>query len=270
VASIILLTSYVSPQITMTSVCLWKLKDADATTLHQMELVFGNIANHAGHVMVGTGGGYGLNYALYGGGYYDVKDWHEMLIASIGQEAHYERMARQMKDARAALEDVEYYYMIHFFTDPALWAGGKAIAKEDLAIAFEKAMKADPRPYARTSGFLGVTAHRKKWQARISYGGKLRHLGTFGTAEEAALAYDKAARQCGETKQMNYESLEAAEEAAAQACSAQPPAKRQKTTTSHEGQAAGWFIEGLAPVGEKPWHWIEEEEDWVPGDYWHK
>jgi hypothetical protein len=30
------------------------------------------------------------------------------------------------------------------------------------------------------------------------------------------------------------------------------------------------FIEGLAPVGEKPWHWIEEEEDWVPGDYWHK
>jgi hypothetical protein len=36
-----------------------------ATTLAQMEMVFGDdgvrdIANHVGHVMAGTGGGYGL------------------------------------------------------------------------------------------------------------------------------------------------------------------------------------------------------------------
>jgi hypothetical protein len=42
-------------------------------------------------------------------------------------------------------------------------------------------------------------------------------------------------------------------------------AKRRKT--SHKGQAVGWLIEGLAPMGERPWHWVEEESDWVVADY---
>jgi hypothetical protein len=43
------------------------------------------------------------------------------------------------------------------------------------------------------------------------------YLGSFKTKQEAALAYDKAARQCGKDVLLNYDSLEAAEEAAAYA-----------------------------------------------------
>jgi hypothetical protein len=69
-----------------------------------------------------------------------------------------------------------------------------------------------PRP---PSGFHGVSAIKKRWRAQIYYDSKDHHLGLFDTKQEAALAYDRAARQCGKDKPLNYESIEAAEEAAA-------------------------------------------------------
>jgi hypothetical protein len=65
-----------------------------------------------------------------------------------------------------------------------------------------------------SSGFYGVSARKKRWSAVITYDSKKHYLGCFDTKQEAALAYDKAARQCGEDKPLNYESIAAAEEAA--------------------------------------------------------
>jgi hypothetical protein len=71
-----------------------------------------------------------------------------------------------------------------------------------------------PRP---PSGFYGVSASGKRWTAQIRYDNKKHYLGIFDTKQEAALAYDRAARQCGKDKPLNYESIAAAEEAAANA-----------------------------------------------------
>jgi hypothetical protein len=65
-----------------------------------------------------------------------------------------------------------------------------------------------PRP---ASGFYGVYAYVKRWQAKIRYDSKQRFLGSFDTKQEAALAYDREARQCGEDKPLNHESTAAAE-----------------------------------------------------------
>lgn len=46
-----------------------------------------------------------------------------------------------------------------------------------------------------TSGYKGVCWHKvtKKWATQIQHKGKLEHIGYFGTKEDAADAYDKAA-----------------------------------------------------------------------------
>jgi hypothetical protein len=79
-------------------------------------------------------------------------------------------------------------------------------------------MGAEPKKHRPPSGFHGVCANKKRWRAQIVYGGKKHHIGTFDTEQEAALAYDTAARTHGEGKKtLNYDSIEAAEEAAAEA-----------------------------------------------------
>jgi hypothetical protein len=67
------------------------------------------------------------------------------------------------------------------------------------------------------SGFYGVSAKGKRWNAKIRYDSKNHNLGSFDTEQEAALAYDREARQCRVERRLNYDSIEAAEEAAAKA-----------------------------------------------------
>jgi hypothetical protein len=91
-----------------------------------------------------------------------------------------------------------------------------AMPAETQAAAEKKAEKKRRRA-AEGPRFYGVSANNKRWHARIGYGGKQHHLGTFATKQEAALAYDRKARQCGKDKRLNYESITAAEEAAVRA-----------------------------------------------------
>jgi hypothetical protein len=88
----------------------------------------------------------------------------------------------------------------------------KLLNYESVEAAGPKQLK--PRP---TSGFYGVSAWGKRWQAMVCYDSKKRYLGIFDTKQEAALTYDMAARQCRKDKPLNYESIAAAEEATAQA-----------------------------------------------------
>ena len=46
-----------------------------------------------------------------------------------------------------------------------------------------------------TTGFTGVSKKHGRFSARIRIGGKLQTIGTFGTAKEAAIAWDLAAIQ---------------------------------------------------------------------------
>lgn len=57
--------------------------------------------------------------------------------------------------------------------------------------------KSKTRSLIRSSGFRGVSRCSKdgRWQARIRVGVSVRYLGRFLTQEEAALCYDKAARE---------------------------------------------------------------------------
>ena len=50
-----------------------------------------------------------------------------------------------------------------------------------------------------SSGFMGVCRDGNRWRAQLSHLGEIRHLGSFGSPREAALAYDAAViATCGE------------------------------------------------------------------------
>ena len=56
-----------------------------------------------------------------------------------------------------------------------------------------------------TSGFKGVCLDGKRWRAQINLQGRRMNLGRFAAAEEAARAYDAAAREHhGEFARLNF------------------------------------------------------------------
>jgi hypothetical protein len=55
--------------------------------------------------------------------------------------------------------------------------------------------QANRRVVLSKSGYKGVTQRAGRWRAYITVGGKFQSLGAFATPEEAARAYDAAARE---------------------------------------------------------------------------
>lgn len=82
--------------------------------------------------------------------------------------------------------------------------------RENLRVATPSQNAANRRPCAKTSKFLGVSFDvsnrtHKVWRSQITKNGKTRRIGRFYTEEEAALAYDRAAKEDhGEFANLNF------------------------------------------------------------------
>jgi hypothetical protein len=69
----------------------------------------------------------------------------------------------------------------------------------------DRSVLATARPAQGACAYKGVSPYRGKWQATIRIGGKLKWLGSFASAEEAARAYDEAVLEYrGRTGVLNF------------------------------------------------------------------
>jgi hypothetical protein len=180
--------------------------------------------------------------------HYDNKS-HHLGTFTTKQEAAlaYDRKARQCGRGRLlnyesinAAEEAVAAAQVVIFAD-ALCAGPQPQQRQKEARKRPRTGGEDAGPQRPTprpaSGFYGVGAKGKRWEARIGYDNKRHYLGTFDTKQEAALTYDRSARQCGRGRLLNYESINAAEEAVAAAqvvifadalCAGPQPQQKQK------------------------------------------
>lgn len=60
-------------------------------------------------------------------------------------------------------------------------------------------------PANNTSGYRGITQRGGRWESRIACDGKRLHLGCFGSAIDAAIAYDTKAKQLDAGHPLNFQ-----------------------------------------------------------------
>lgn len=81
--------------------------------------------------------------------------------------------------------------------------------RSNLRVATAAQVQYSKRPLGRSSKYKGVWTQYGAWKARVRQNGVPNYLGTFRTEAEAALAYDRAAREhFGEFARLNFPDLE--------------------------------------------------------------
>lgn len=80
--------------------------------------------------------------------------------------------------------------------------------KENLRVATLSQNAANRATTAANRDWKGIFPHGNRWKARIKMEGQNVYLGSFESAEQAAYAYDVAAKQLfGEFAQLNFPSV---------------------------------------------------------------
>lgn len=77
--------------------------------------------------------------------------------------------------------------------------------RSNLRIATRSQQRANQLKRTHHTTYKGIFAWGNKWAARISYDNKKYHLGVFDFQEDAAKAYDEAARRLhGQFARLNF------------------------------------------------------------------
>ncbi|HET8656604.1 MAG TPA: AP2/ERF family transcription factor [Longimicrobiaceae bacterium] len=111
--------------------------------------------------------------------------WKEKLFLSNGyvcfrdEEGHIHRLHREVADVR------DKRVVIFLDNNP------RNCTRSNLHVQ-ERSVLARSRPAQGACKYKGVSPYRGRWQATIRLEGKLKWLGSFDTAEDAARAYDDA------------------------------------------------------------------------------